>query len=120
MSWQGAMNWAGGTKPRKYRNIPAEYEGRMYASKAEAAHAAQLDLEKKAGLIRGWLPQVSLPIPGLTRRMIVDFLVVMPDGRIRLQDTKGMKPTRDWEIKRELIQKALGLPIDIVRRTRRP
>jgi Protein of unknown function (DUF1064) len=119
MSWQGAMNWTAGTKPRKYRNVPTEYDGRMYSSKAEAAHAAQLDLEKRSGQIRGWLPQVSLPIPGKKRRMVIDFLVVMPDGRIRLQDVKGMKATREWQYKREDIEKALGLPIDVITRTRR-
>lgn len=113
------MNWTSGTKPRKYRNVPTEYDGRKYDSKAEAAQAAQLDLEKKSGQIRGWLPQVSFALPGLTRRMVVDFLVVMPDGRIRLQDVKGGIITRDWQIKRELLEKALGLPVDIVRRMRR-
>ena len=106
-------------KPRKYRNIPVEYNGRMYPSKAQAAQAAQRDLEVKAGLIRGWLPEVSFPIPGTKRRMRIDELVIMNDGRIRLGDVKGMVPTKDWQLKRELVEKALGIPIDVIHRTRR-
>jgi hypothetical protein len=119
------MTWP--SAARKYRNVRraatatdagSEYDGRVYDSKAEARHAAALDLQKRAGLIRGWLPQVSLPIPEIKRRLQVDFLVVRLDGTFALQDVKGMRPTRDWQIKRELIEKALGVPVDIVSRTR--
>lgn len=120
VSWQGAMNWAAGTKPRKYRNVPTEYNGRTYPSKAQAAHAAQLDLEVKAGLIKGWIAEVSIPIPGTNRRMRLDSLVIMNDGRVRWQDVKGGPITQAWQLKREIVQNAYGITIDIVRRTRRP
>jgi len=47
--------------------------------------------------------------------MIVDFLVVRNDGTLALQDTKGMV-TRDWRIKAELVERALGVPVDIITR----
>ena len=103
-----------GQKRRKYRNCPTEYSGRQYQSKLEAKHAAELDLLKRSGQIRGWLPQVSLPIAGTKRRMIVDFLVVRSDGTLELHDTKGIV-TKDWALKRELIETALGIPVTIVK-----
>ena len=100
----------------KYRNVPTPGPGgRVYASKLEARHAEVLEAQQRAGLIRGWLPQVSLPVPGTSRRMIVDFLVVRNDGTLVLQDTKGMV-TRDWRIKAELVERALGVPVDIITR----
>lgn len=104
---------------RKYRNTPCEYNGRVYPSKAQAHHAQCLDAQVRAGLIKGWLPEVSLPLPGNPgRRMRIDALVVDANGRLRLQDVKGMAPTKDWQLKREQIERALGIPIDIVSRTR--
>jgi hypothetical protein len=105
-------------KPRKYRNRPTVgADGRTYASKLEARHAEALDAQKRAGLIRGYLPQVSFSLPGTSRRVIIDFLVVMPDGRFRLEDAKGIE-TPAWRLKRDLLERALGVPVDLIRRTR--
>jgi hypothetical protein len=105
-------------RQRKYRNTPTEYGGRMYPSKAQAVQARVRDLEVKAGLIRGWLPEVSFPIPGTNRRMRLDELVVTLDGKLRLGDVKGGIITKDWQLKREILERHLGIPIDIIRRTR--
>jgi hypothetical protein len=105
-------------KRRKYRNEPTlGSDGRTYASRLEARHAEALEVQKRAGLIRGFLPQVSLPVPGTSKRMIIDFLVVRLDGSLALQDTKGVA-TREWLLKAELIECALGTPVDLIRRTR--
>jgi hypothetical protein len=98
----------------KYGNVRSVYDGRTYVSKLEARHAAELDLLKRAGEIRGWLPAISLPIPGTKRRMIVDFLVIRSNGALELHDTKGVI-TKDWALKRELIETALGVPIVLVK-----
>lgn len=103
-----------GSRRSKYNAIRTEYDGRTYSSKLEAKHAAELDLLKRSGQIRGWLPQVSLPLAGTKRRMIVDFLVVRSDGALELHDTKGIV-TKDWALKRELIETALGIPVTIVK-----
>lgn len=39
-------------------SIPTEYNGRTYASKAEAAYAKELDQQLALGLISEWKPQV--------------------------------------------------------------
>jgi hypothetical protein len=116
------MNWTLGTKPRKYRNQPTEYAGRVYASKAQAEHAAQLDLEKRSGQIVGWIPEVSIPLPPPYQegeRMRLDFFVIMPQCKFRFQDVKGMKPTEAWNLKRKACENAYGITIDIIHRTRR-
>ena len=105
-------------KRNKYRAVrTVGADGRTYASSLEARHSEALEAQKRAGLIRGWVPQVSFSLPGTKRRVIVDFLVVMLDGRIRLEDTKGVE-TPAWRIKRDLLQTALGTPVDLIRRTR--
>jgi hypothetical protein len=104
-------------KRNKYRNIHSEYNGRTYHSRLEARHAEALDAQKRAGLIRGWLPQVSIIVPGTKRRMIIDFLVIDLEGRLKLQDTKGFM-TKDWKLKAEIISNHIGIPIDVIRRTR--
>jgi hypothetical protein len=112
-------------KPRKYRNVPTGYDSpiwgyRTYDSKAEAEEAAALDLQVKGGLIKGWIPQVSIPIPHLPgKRMRLDFVRIKNDDTWSIGDVKGMGATRDWAMKRELVERALGIPIDIVTRTRR-
>jgi hypothetical protein len=107
-------------KPRrsKYRNVQTVYDGRLYASKLEAEHAAELDMQKRAGLIRGWVPQVSMSILNTQRRIVIDFLVVKTDGTFELQDTKGLA-TKDWQIKRELLEASLGVRVVLIRKGRR-
>lgn len=53
-------------KPNKYGAQRTERGGIVYASKLEAACAAQLDLEVKAGLIDFYLRQVRFPLEGQT------------------------------------------------------
>jgi hypothetical protein len=70
---------------------------RLYHSRREARAAERLDLQKRAGQIADWLPQISLEFgqeENCPRRIIVDFLIVheiLPDGRFvaSLQDAKG-------------------------------
>jgi hypothetical protein len=104
-------------KQLKYRNMPTVYDGVTYASKLEASHAAALDLLKRSGHIRGWASQVSIPLPAIACRIRIDFMVVRPDGSVALQDTKGVM-TRDWQRKTAACERQLGIPIEIIRRTR--
>lgn len=83
---------------RKYRNIRTEYNGRMYDSKKEAKHAAQLDMMRLATdptqRVLGYKPQVrfSLEVKGKKIGVYVaDFVVVFADNRSEVQDVKGMK-----------------------------
>ena len=100
---------------RKFGNVPTEYNGRTYASKREAGWAAHWDQLKAAGQIRGWMPQVSLPVPGIKgRRMVLDFVVLELDGRVRWIDAKGMKPTPAWQLKREAVEQGYRIEIEVV------
>lgn len=108
-------------KAGKYKNVrtpgPAPWGGTMdYDSRAEAETAGELALMKRAGTIRGWLPQVSLPIgagPRGLRRHKVDFIVVENDGRCRLLERKGHDHA-DGEQRRNDLE-ALGVPVEVSR-----
>lgn len=103
----------------KFGNVrtlgPAPWGGEMaFDSAAEAATARDLDLQKRTGAIRGWLPQVSLPIgtkPGGLRRHRVDFLVVEKDGRMRLLERKGHDHADGKQRRNDLA--AMGVPVDV-------
>ena len=98
----------------KYKAKRTIYAGRTYDSKLEARHAAELDLLVRAGKIAAVVPQVSIPVPGTKARMIIDFMLLMPDGTVRWQDTKGFM-TREWKLKQQLVEGAYGLRIEIIR-----
>ena len=86
---------------QKYRSKPVEYNGRRYASKLEAKRAYQLDMLVKAGEIKGWAPQVRVPLHspcGLVGHYVVDFLVTCNDGSCRYEEVKGY-PTDLWKWK---------------------
>jgi hypothetical protein len=100
------------SKPRKYRNTPTEYGGRYYQSCREAARARDLDLMRKAGEIIAWFPQVSFPLEkGI--RYVADFLVLLPDLSVRVEDAKGVR-TKEYRIKAKLFKARYGRTIDEV------
>jgi hypothetical protein len=107
---------------RKFGNRRTEYAGRVYDSKLEAQYAADLDLMKRAGDLRGVIPQVSLPVPGTRARLVVDFLLVLQDGRVKFQDVKaagGATITRAWQLKRQIVESAFGITIEVIHPARR-
>lgn len=108
------MRWDNAPRPTKYRAVKTVFNGRTYDSKREARHRAELDLLVRAGEIRAVVPQVSMPVPGTKTRMVIDFMLVMPDGRIRWQDVKGTV-TREWQLKQQIVQSQLGIEIEIIR-----
>ena len=83
----------------KYKAIRTEYGGRWYASKAEAARAAELDLLLRAGKIAWWLPQVPICLGLPENRYVVDFLVAESDGggnsvTVHAEDVKGTETAK--------------------------
>lgn len=83
----------------KYRAIRTEYNGTMYASKAEAAYAAKLDLLIRAGEVRFYLEQVKFKLPGKVKYLL-DFQVIKTNGEIEWIDVKGfMTPISKLKIK---------------------
>ena len=100
------------SKPRKYRNTPTVYGGRYYQSCREATRARDLDLMRKAGEIIAWFPQVSFPLEkGI--RYVADFLVLLPDLSVRVEDAKGVR-TKEYRIKAKLFKARYGRTIDEV------
>ena len=90
----------GGPKPSKMRNVPTEYAGRRYASKAEARRARELDALRQSGEVRFWIPQpiFSLGPAGIVYRP--DFLVVPDRGGAWAEDVKGRETERFRLIKK--------------------
>lgn len=75
----------------KYRAAPTVYGGVKYASKAEAARAAELDLLLKAGEIVDWIgqPTVRLGVPENVYRP--DFLVIGLDSYVGAMRDASLK-----------------------------
>jgi hypothetical protein len=102
----------GGYKSQnKYHAIQTEYRGVRYASKAEAARAAELDLLILAGKVTWWLRQVPIDIgeAGVDKPYRVDFLVCeeyRPDFfQVWAEDVKGIETSsfqrhlKQWRIR---------------------
>jgi hypothetical protein len=87
-----------------------------YASKLEALEALRHDREKKAGQIVAWAVQVSIPIglgPRGYRRHIVDFFAVLPNGKLRVRETKGIDHAMGRQKRNDL--EAMGFEVELVR-----
>ena len=87
----------------KYGNRKTWYAGREYHSQKEADRAQQLDLLKKAKEIINWWPQVRIPVSE-DETYICDFLVLLPDLSVRIEDVKGYL-TKEYKHKRRLFEK---------------
>lgn len=83
-----------GRKPSKYKNVRVTYNGAPYHSKAEAAYAEGLDLQVKAGAIRGWIRQATFHLGCPENSYRVDFLVWENDGSCHAVDVKGMETSK--------------------------
>jgi hypothetical protein len=108
-------------RPRnKYGAQRAEYRGVVYASKAEARHAAFLDLRIKAGEVSGWTPQVRFPLVVNGTKVgayVADFQVWgcgLPAVRW-IEEVKGFE-TPVWKLKRRLMAALYqNVPIRVVK-----
>jgi hypothetical protein len=95
----------------KYHNKSSVYDGYYYASKLEAGHAQNLDILKKAGKVKKWERQIPIDLMAngvKICRYYCDFKVWWKDGRVTLEETKGIE-TDVYRIKRKLLE-ALYLP----------
>lgn len=100
----------------KYRNKPTEYNGRRYASKAEAQRAKDHGLRCHTFPGDWVIPQVRIIIAGIPYTL--DFLCgENPDSpkefNVWAEDVKGMEKQRDRDIQR-LWANGHGLPIPLV------
>jgi len=108
----------GEAKPTKYRSQRTEYNGRWYASKAEAARAAELDLLLKYGQILWWIPQVGISLGCWENRYVVDFLVGWQysssiSSHVNAEDVKGY-PTAKFKRDAKLWHKYGPFPLHVI------
>lgn len=101
--------WArrGPAEPGQGRSAKrAEFQGRKYATKAEASYAERLYWEQQAGTIASWRPQprIRVEIHGeLAFTYVPDFEVIRNDGRVRLVEIKGW-PEKDWIVRHRVFE----------------
>lgn len=95
----------------KYRAIRTEVDGRSFASKLEARRYKQLRLMWATGEIRWFTCQVPFHLaPDV--KYVADFLIVYADGRVVVEDVKGVE-TQAFKIKRKLFEPLYG-PLTIL------
>jgi len=109
-------------RANKYRARATMYNSVRYASKAEAAYAAELDLLLKAGQVVDWIaqPTVRLGVPENVYRP--DFLVIWKEGESADRtlcsavyvDIKGVE-TPKFRRDKKLWQAYGRLPLHIIR-----
>jgi len=99
----------------KYRAIPTLLDGIRFASKSEAKRYGQLKLLQLAGEIRWFTCQVPFHL-GAGVRYVSDFLIVYADGRVEVEDVKGVE-TAMFKVKRRLFEAAYQ-PLVVVKNGR--
>ena len=104
------------TKRRsKYGNEKVKVDGILFDSKHEACRYGELKLMRAAGLIRGFAPQVTFPLPGgVTYR--ADFVVLQVDGTYTVEDAKSEATRVDkvYCMKKRQMRECLGIEIQEV------
>ena len=99
----------------KYHAIPTVIDGIRFASTSEAKRYGQLKLLQLAGEIRWFTCQVPFQL-GAGVRYVSDFLIVYTDGRVEVEDVKGVE-TAMFKIKRRLFEAAYQ-PLIVVKNGR--
>ncbi|MCG3177023.1 MAG: hypothetical protein MOGMAGMI_01987 [Candidatus Omnitrophica bacterium] len=94
-------------KRPKYSNRSSScWLSHRHDSILEADYCNQLNLLKRAGEVKEYAIQVRLDLVVNGKKICahyVDFLVTYPDGHQEFHETKGYD-TRDWQIKRKLVE----------------
>jgi len=107
----------------KYGAIRTEVDGLTFDSRKEAHRYAELKLLEIAGKIEGFTMQPEFLLQeGYKRKdgkkirkltYVADFKVWYPDGRIEIEDVKGVE-TAVFKIKRKLLEAKYDLILKIV------
>ena len=95
----------------KYNAQPTNYNGKRYASKKEAARAADLTLLRQGHQIAGFAEQVEFHLPGGIKYR-ADFVLLNFDGTFEIEDTKGVQ-TPEFKLKKRLMAEQ-GLEIKVI------
>lgn len=112
----------GDAKPRaKYRNKKVALDGRTFDSKAEGARYVTLKRQQAAGAISGLKcqPAFDLVVNGQKiTRYTADFEYRDGGGRRVVEDVKGVR-TRDYVLRKKLMQAVLGITVQEIKVERR-
>jgi len=101
-------------KENKYHNQKTKVDNITFDSKAEARRYCELKFLKAAGKIQWFWPQPSFVLPGGVRYR-ADFMIRGADGRIWIEDVKGVE-TKEFKLKRKLWDESYpGLPLRILK-----
>ena len=102
------------TKQSKYHNQKTVVDGITFDSKAEARRYCELKNLKAYCRINWFTRQPSFLLPGGIRYR-PDFMVRDANGRIWVEDVKGME-TKEFKLKRKLWDETYpGLPLKIIK-----
>lgn len=104
-----------GRRGHKYNAKRTEHRGRSYPSKAQAEHAAGLDMLKRSGRIRGFLEEVKVELGARDRCYRVDFVVVGNDGRAWAEEVKGVE-TAGFKLQKSLWRDHAPMEMRVFRR----
>ena len=106
-------------KRNKFGNKPVTIDGILFQSTLEGNYYTQLKLRVRAGDIVSFDMQVPyvFTINGVkVSTYRADFVVTWPDGRITVEDTKGVE-TPDFKIKKNLMLALYGIEVKLVKAT---
>lgn len=90
-------------KKSKYRNNRVKVDGFLFDSQFEADYYADLKLQLRAGVIRGFCKQPRFVLTE-GREYVADFIVFNLDGTAEIIDTKGIL-TDVYKLKRDIFKK---------------
>ena len=99
----------------KYKNVKTEVDGISFDSKAEANRYCELKQLQRAGEITGFGRQPSFVLDEHGTRYRPDFIVCSNDGRIWVEDVKGII-TKEFQLKQKMwLSKYPWLPLEIIK-----
>ena len=91
---------------KKYKNVPKDYNGVTYHSTFEAKVARDLEIKKRAGLIKDIKRQVKIELYAYDKHIcnyIIDFVVINKDDEKEYIEVKGFE-TDVWRLKWKLFE----------------
>lgn len=106
--------------PRAAREDRTE-DGITFASRAERTRYRELKAMRHAGEVRWFLRQPTFDLAGAVYR--ADFLVVLADGSLRIEEVKGKyagkfreTALREWKRNAKQVKELYGLVVELVER----
>lgn len=98
----------------KFHAKPTELDGIKFASKLEARRYGELMVLKAAAEVLFFLRQVPFHLPGATTYRL-DFMIFWADGRVTLEDCKGVE-TEVYKLKKRQVEALYPVTIEEYRR----